>query len=147
MIKDEIAQDETGIKIRFNNLLRQFVKNKKYMPASLTNLALSDSEDISYEMQINKKRYEASFYQIPTKIDSLETQKAIRSKLLEKYTEEELENPTEEQLSDFKYESMMYLLDLYSKLSVWFMIEREYDEYYILMFYDNEYNQSDGEDL
>ena len=85
--------------------------------------------------------------QIPTKIDSLETQKAIRSKLLEKYTEEELENPTEEQLSDFKYESMMYLLDLYSKLSVWFMIEREYDEYYILMFYDNEYNQSDGEDL
>lgn len=147
MIKDEIAQDETGIKIRFNNLLRQFVKNKKYMPASLTNPALSDSEDILYEMQINKKRYEASFYQIPTKIDSLETQKAIRSKLLEKYTEEELENPTEEQLSDFKYESMMYLLDLYSKLSVWFMIEREYDEYYILMFYDNEYNQSDGEDL
>lgn len=34
------------------------------------------------------------------------------------------------------------------KKPVWFrIIERSYDRYYIAMFYDNEYNQANGEDL
>lgn len=30
---------------------------------------------------------------------------------------------------------------------VWFMISEHYGEYLIVMYYDNEYNHSDGEDL
>jgi len=34
------------------------------------------------------------------------------------------------------------------KKSVWFMICKEsYNEYTITMYYDNEYNRADGEDL
>ena len=34
------------------------------------------------------------------------------------------------------------------KKKVWFMInERSYGKYAIVMFYDNEYNQANGEDL
>lgn len=34
-----------------------------------------------------------------------------------------------------------------SNKSVWFMIDEKYGSYRILMFYDNLYNQADGEDL
>ena len=34
VIQDAIAQDEAGIKIRFNKLVQQFLNNKKYMPAT-----------------------------------------------------------------------------------------------------------------
>ena len=146
-IQDAIAQDEVGIKIRFNKLVQQFLNNNKYLPATLSDPTLSDSEDISYEMLVHKKRYEAAFCQVPAQIDTLEMQTALRNKLLEKYTKEQLENPSEEQQTDIKYEATMYLLDLYSKRSVWFMIDEQYGQYRILMYYDNEYNHSDGEDL
>ena len=147
VIQDAIAQDEASIKIRFNKLVQQFLNNKKYMLATLSNPTLSDSEDISYEMLVNKKRYEAAFYQLPTQIDTLEMQTAIRNKLQEKYTEEQLENPTDKQQIDIKFETTMYMLELYSKRSVWFMIDEQYGRYRILMYCDNEYNHSDGEDL
>ena len=147
MLKDAIAQNETDIKIRFNKLVQQFMNNKKYMQATLSDPTLSDEEDISYEMLVHNKRYEASFYQIPTQIDTLEMQTALKAKLLEKYTEEQLENPNEEQQADIKYEAMTYMIDLLSKRPVWFMIDEQYGMYRILMYYDNEYNHSDGEDL
>ena len=31
--------------------------------------------------------------------------------------------------------------------NVWFTIEEIYGKYYIAMFYDNEYNKANGEDL
>ena len=147
VIQDAIAQDETGIKIRFNKLVQQFLNNKKYIPATLSDPTLSDSEDISYEMLVHKKRYEAAYYQKPAQVDTLEMQKSLRSKSLEKFTEEQLENPTEEQQDEISFEATMYMLDIYSKRSVWFMINEQYGRYRILMYYDNEYNHSDGEDL
>lgn len=42
------------------------------------------------------------------------------------------------------------LLDLYQEMSnkmVWFRISEYYGEYRILMYYDNLYNRSNGEDL
>lgn len=41
-----------------------------------------------------------------------------------------------------------YMEDKYwSKKRVWFMIDGEGLEYRIVIFYDNEYNHADGEDL
>lgn len=147
VLQDAIAQDETGIKIRFNKLVQQFLNNQKYVPATLSDPTLPESEDVSYEMLVHKKRYQAAFYQLPTQIDTFKIQTALKSKLLEKFSEEQLENPTEEQLNDIKYEATLFMLNLYSKRSVWFMIDEEYGKYRILMYYDNEYNHSDGEDL
>ena len=58
MVCDKNTCDEGEIKIRFNNLCRQFSKNQKYVAANLgeKDYTLSDSEDISYEMLVHKKR-------------------------------------------------------------------------------------------
>ena len=145
VIQDAITQDETGIKIRFNKLVSQFRSNKKYMQASLSDQTLSDDENISYEMLAHKKRYEAVFYQMPTQIDTLEL--SLYNKRLEKYNKELLNATTEEQLTDIKYEAIKFIMDnLYSN-SVWFMIVEQYGRYSIVMYYDNEHNHSNGEDL
>ncbi len=148
-IKDEILQDETGIKIRFNKLVRQFLKNKKYLSFSVNDQTIPDSEDISYEISVNSKRYEATFYQQPTRIDSLELGKKIRTKLLEKYTAEQIDSPTEEEKTEINEEVFVIMYNLlYVNRPVWFMIDEEgYEKYRILMYYDNEHNRSDGEDL
>lgn len=60
-ISDKSGCDETQIKINFNNLCRQFEANSKYF--GLAGQEIPESEDISYEMSVNNKRYEGTFYQ------------------------------------------------------------------------------------
>ncbi len=88
MVVDDNNSDETSIKIRFNTLCRQFENNKKYIP--LGDYTLSEEEDISYEMTVNNKRYEAVYYQQPEITDSIAFVKEAQSTLLSKYTEEQL---------------------------------------------------------
>lgn len=38
-------------------------------------------------------------------------------------------------------------IELFLKKHVWFRIEEYYGKYYIAMYYDNEYNHANGEDL
>ena len=109
-VADKNKTDAQSIKIRFNTLCRQFENNNKYM--SLNDYVIPDDEDIRYEILVNKKRYEAIFYQKP-----------------------------EEFISVNEY------IDCLNKKSVWFMISEMYGKYYIAMFYDNEYNRAQGEDL
>ena len=58
-----------------------------------------------------------------------------------------MENPSEEVSQDIYKMTAMYALDKATKKTVWFMISENYGEYYITMFYDNEYNRANGEDL
>ena len=45
-------------------------------------------------------------------------------------------------------EGVNLIFDAIEKKSVWFTIKEEgYDKYKIIMFYDNEYNNANGEDL
>ncbi|MGM9837265.1 MAG: hypothetical protein ACI30A_02100 [Paludibacteraceae bacterium] len=103
---DETPLSETDIKIRFNTLCRQFENNGKYISYE-GNQSLSEEEDISYEMAVHNKRYQAVYYQCMSS-----------------------ENQADCQLN-----------------SVWFMIREVYGKYGIVMFYDNERNQANGEDL
>ena len=105
MVADTNLENETDIRIRFNTLCGQFKNNEKYI--SIKDYTIPDSENISYEMTVNKKRYEAAFYQ-----------KAATDAF------EELSNRL-----------------------VGFIIWQSYGKYRILMFYDNVYNQANGEDL
>ena len=56
MLADKITQDETGIKIRFNELCRQFENNKKYKSMTDKEQTIPDDEDLSYEMTVNNKQ-------------------------------------------------------------------------------------------
>ncbi|MBQ8222116.1 MAG: hypothetical protein IJZ87_02025 [Bacteroidales bacterium] len=151
MLADQTPVDETSIKIRFNKLCSQFENNPKYIPRDEEQTIPYD-EDISYEMLVNNKRYQAVFYQSLADgvVDSVKIVNEYKSKLLEKYTEEELENPTEEIEEDISQITFTYMLDLLdecTKKTVWFIISETYGKYYIAMYYDNVYNQANGEDL
>lgn len=145
-VGDKVFTDETNIRIRFNNLCQQFLKNKKYVPTQkLEEMLISDDTDISYEMTVGKKRFQAVFFQEPS--DSSVVKKVVMNALLEKYTSEQIAAPTEEISNDVSAISIKVLGDLLSKKTVWFMINENYGSYSITIFYDNEYNKADGEDL
>lgn len=147
MVADNNTVDEAQIKIRFNNLVSQFENNKRYFP--LDKYTLSDEEDISYEMTVHNKNYDAYFYQVPDmeKADTLALQEKVRNELLSKYTEAELKNPSEEITKEIANTVIKIGAEWMLMKPVWFKIGRVNGEYYICMFYDNEYNRSHGEDL
>ena len=61
-LSDKDSRDETQIKRRFNTLVRQFENNDKYIPY-FDEQTIADDEDISYQMTVNKKQYDAVFLQ------------------------------------------------------------------------------------
>lgn len=144
MVSDANNVDERAIQIRFNRLCEQFTNNSKYMSLE-EGQTIPDGEDISYEITVHKKRYEAVFYQKPDK--SIATEK-MKAELLAKYTKEQLENLTEKDLqSELLKLTTEYLQEVYLKKSVWFKISDYHGEFYITMYYDNECNRANGEDL
>ena len=156
MVFDANPCGEASIKIRFNKLCEQFARNKKYVPTNFgeEDYTLSEDEDISYELLVHKKRYEASYYQLPDPEEmsqNLEFKQTIKDALLREYTQEQLDNPTQTEAENIerlqKKEIEKYYFDLMAKRHIWFMIREQYGKYYISMYYDNEYNRADGEDL
>ncbi len=146
VLTDQNNMNETDIRIRFNSLCSQFKDNSKYV--SFGDYTIPEDEDISYEMAVNNKRYEALFYQqLTVAPDSATVANEVQRIILNKYTEEELANPTEEMKSEILQMSFSYAADLMTKKTVWFMIGESYGKYFISMFYDNEYNRANGEDL
>lgn len=125
--------DEAQIKIDFNNLLRQFQNNEKYVEF-VENEFIPDDEDISYEISVHKKRYDVSFHPKPELTDEIIL--AIKAK--------------KESMTDEEYESYQtsWLLEQYDRGIVWFTItEYGYNKYGLTIYYDNERNRSHGEDL
>lgn len=150
MLCDINLLNETDIKIRFNNLCQQFQNNSNYIGFFSDCYMITDDEDISYEISVNNKRYEAAFYQKPTTKDFLELDNRIKQLLLTKYSQQELANPTKrvkETIHNMYTLSLNSKMETISKKSVWFMISEYLGRYYITMFYDNEYNRADGKDL
>ena len=107
---------ESQIKNRFNILCHQFENNKKYLPAK-EHQEISESEDISYEMLVHKKEYQAAFYQVGNEGITSYFDKS----------EDEIEQ--------------------LSKKIVWFTISERYGKYSIVIYYDNDNNKANGEDL
>lgn len=138
MVCDVNPVDIRSIKIRFNNLCPQFENNPKYI--SFGYKLIPDDEDIAYEMIVKNKRYEATFCQKPILLtEPSELEKYLKTK----YNEVVWDNLTSEQQAELTKHSMEISL----KKPVWFVIEDYYGKYYIILFYDNEYNRANGEDL
>ena len=98
-------------------------------------------------MSVNKKRYEAAFYQAPESLDTTAIQQQILPKMMEEFTQEELANPSEEVQTKILEKAFMYTLQIVENKTVWFMIDNSGGSYRILMYYDNKLNQANGEDL
>ena len=143
-LEDKNHVSESDIRIRFNNLLNQFENNSKYIGYS--NKPIPEDEDLGYEIRVKDKRYEAIFYQV----DTTATKKELERVLEKKYGVKKVEDlPEDKKMEASKY-IQNYAYDLFSSAlnrQVWFMIDERYGEYRILMFYDNCYNQANGEDL
>jgi len=157
MVCDKISVDESSIKIRFNNLVRQFMKNANYI--HLDDHSIPADENISIQMLSKNKRYEAVFYQKSEFYKAMEAQDSVAmSKYTDqlvnylksniKYTDEQLSNPTPEMQEEYIQLLYRFALESNENKPVWFMISKDgYSEYYITMYYDNELNQANGEDL
>lgn len=148
-VSDVNVMGETDIKIRFNNLCSQFVRNEKYMvPTDSPNdYMIPNDENISYEMTVNNKRYEAAFYQCPVKMNSMSDFEGLQTYVRSRHTAEELSKLTESQLKDLMTTEYRQLLDETLKRLVWFTISEYFGSYRIVIYYDNEYNRASGEDL
>lgn len=60
---------ESDIRIKYNRLISQFDNNSKYTSFMATNEPIPMDEDISYEMSVNDKRYQASYRYMNPDID------------------------------------------------------------------------------
>ncbi len=142
-VRDLYPTDETNIKIRFNNLIQQFVNHQRYSTEADSTIAkytIPKDEDISYEIAVNDKRYEAVFYQKSVKYDSLTNERDLL------FTKDTLNDKKEDRAGDLIVEMFKESLNSLYK-QVWFMIEEDYGKYRIMIFYDNEYNKANGEGL
>lgn len=142
-VVDQSSMDEKDIKNRFNRLVSQFKKNERYIDFR-KDFTIPEEENVIHEYR--RKTYEAVFYQKPdeSQIDTAAIRKLFEKELPSKYTEEEWANLPDKE----KEELLSDVLEPITKKPVWFRIEEEsYGKYYIMMFYDNEYNHANGEDL
>lgn len=143
VVSDDEASDERSIQIRFNNLCSQFEKNERYI--SPEDYRIPDDEDIAIQSFLYKKRYQAVFYQIPDSEEFVKNYLLVN--MIQKYSLEELGRLHKERKEEIADELRKALLDACYKMPVWFMISGDKDEYRIVMYYDNEYNRANGEDL
>lgn len=142
---DEHATNETDIKINFNSLVRQFLRKRNYTPEYSADYIIPSEEDISYEMSIHNKRYEASFHQLPNDAGNYEL--SLHKYLLEKFTEEQIADTTNASNALMVSARKLEFIHDLMNTSVWFVISETYGEYRIILYYDNEYNHKEGEDL
>lgn len=143
MVADANTVDEGDIKIRFNNLLRQFQNNKRYLStpdSTISKWSISESEDVAYELSIHNKKYDALFYQKTAMYDSLNVE---NDKLfaIEQRTDS-IFNRQNALIIQIAKESIKSL-----DKAVWFRINSHNGKYYITMYYDNELNRAKGDDL
>ena len=148
------TRSESTIINEYNILLGQFKNNSKYIEI-INNQEIPENENLSQEMTINNKRYDASFYLKP-QIDSL----ALQQEFLSQLTEEEIEILNTMDLNNLNFNNdrergLFIRLALFigenerKNLTgnVWFTIHENYGKYNIGLYYDNLNNRPNGEDL
>lgn len=140
-VLDANPTSEANIKNRFNALLRQFQSNKKYVPtddSTLLRFIIPEDEDISYELSVKKKAYQAIFYQKTAAYDSLISVQNTQKERLGELKTSDIVEMAEKQINE--------LFKCFNK-KVWVNLSKRAGGYLITIFYDNVYNEAKGEDL
>lgn len=81
--------NEEGIRTEFNRLLGQFKDNAKYLDLGM-NEEIPEDDDISYEISVKNKRYQASFCYYDSDRDPVAFMNALMDKFSDFFTEEQL---------------------------------------------------------
>ena len=165
----------SDIRNKFNRLISQFDDNNKYV-SFLGNEPIPMDEDVSYEMSVHDKRYEASYRYANPDLDPEYAMNMVLDKVTSSLPEEEakqmrsmmeafMSSSEEEQketlsqqselLKDTEWtpETMIKMLALLQEVEsaltgqVWFTIHSNYGRYNIGLYYDNLANRANGEDL
>ena len=144
-LQDLHYTDERDVQIRYNNLCQQFKENGKYLEVDANPIA--DNEDISYEITVHKKRYEATFRQSLTDEEMKQLGEKHIKAIKEKYHLGALDKLEGNVRKEAIEELSKGMKDIMKNRVVWFMIDERYGKYGILMFYDNRANKASGEDL
>ncbi len=133
VVQDVKTLDETGIKIRYNNLVNQFKNNKRYWSSPYNEQYLDDDFDISYEMLVNHQRIQADFTQ----------------KLSDEDIQKILDRMPELKDGDPDIQEMIFNQAAYESNRVWFMISKldGNNQYWIALYYENLNNAPNGDDL
>ncbi|MBR4138261.1 MAG: hypothetical protein IKU05_07605 [Bacteroidales bacterium] len=154
-----VLNDEVNIRIRYNQLIDQFENNAKYSSILYDNKKIEDTEDISYEIHVNNKRYQATFTQGYSKDEIAQLyndEEYLKKWITNEYSENELDSlriksDNEEDYEErikwrFAIEHSFLNTELYNN-TVWFIIGEQNSDYYIVMYYENDKNEPKGEDL
>lgn len=80
---------EGDVKVEYNNLLSQFEKSGKYLAAE-ANKTLTDKDDISHEIAVNSKRFQASFHYLDPDKDPKDFMNTFLDNFSDLLTEEQL---------------------------------------------------------
>lgn len=135
---------EGQIKIHFNNLVHQFENNKRYF--NNLDYIIPEDEDISYEMVVHNKQYQAAFYQ-----RDLKAEEQYKKELYASVGKEDFESLSAEEKETIEKTVQttieLALFQEMTKRNVWFTISEDQGEYYITIFYENKYNEANGDDL
>ena len=156
MLTDKnFTRNVTDIKIRFNQLCKQFENNPKYIRANKFDSivlgrpeleeepTIPDNEDLSCEITLKDKRYEAAYYQLPDSVTKEQILVFPTDILV--FPTDTIEEGSVEKILE-RAATLRKYIELNNK-SVWYMISQQYGRYRIIMYYDNEYNHANGEDL
>lgn len=144
MVSDKKTVSETNIKIRFNNLCKQFENNDRYSYS--IDQTISEDEDISYEISVHNKRYEAIFFQT-TKEENDKIVNDITDMMIKLIADSTLTDKEREVRQQEITDKLIESSKIGTHKVVWFMISEHYGKYSIIMYYDNELNKANGEDL
>ena len=157
---DELTRTEADIRIRFNKLYNQFKKNKKYTPLTEDMLPIPNQEDISNGISQKEKQYAVAFSQFQDQFMPAMSKEAEEKNMLkaEIYFEQNHPRPKYGSIDKSAIENTAILLDVceenikgntegFDKRIVWFIINKVSDRFNLTIFYDNEYNHANGEDL
>lgn len=187
-LRDKYSRSEQQIKIRYNKLCEQFSNNKRYTsynkaytsffqnllsktlipylsstPSKDSSYVIPYDEDISYEMSVNEKVYQAIFCQNPDTViffnnPILQKECPNVYKMFLNIGYSGLSDTSNNAMYEYCKELSMEedvsvskegveAFFLIFKKSVCFQIFSRDAGYYIMMCYDNEYNKTHGEDL
>ena len=139
---------ESTVIMEYNVLWNQFKRNPKYLDVDYSE-EIPQREDISYEMSINNKIYGAAFSYVCPDIFSEEDIMRLKEKIIPVMrvsTEEEVVAAFQS-LSPEDQEFFMEKMPYLTMGQVWFKITEAYGDYQIVIYYDNQLNMSNGEDL
>ncbi len=149
-VADEDECGEAQIIIRFNTLLQQFRNNEKYVEVG-SNEPISRDENISYEMSVHNKTYDASFYLNPiyewTDEDKMKVAEELSDELKSEIESGKYKDLTDEQIAELLQEKSLQRVKGMVYGHVWFRISDSYGKYFISLYYDNLRNRPNGEDL